>query len=75
LEKIDDMTQEEFKVISEIVKESKNIPNAKLEETMDKLTSEFETSKNAIIGMSFYLDKLEELYNTLLKEYKERTNG
>ena len=68
------MTQEEFKVISEIVKESKNIPNAKLEETMDKLTSEFETSKNAIIGMSFYLDKLEELYNTLLKEYKERTN-
>ena len=63
------------KVISEIVKESKNIPNAKLEETMDKLTSEFETSKNAIIGMSFYLDKLEELYNTLLKEYKERTNG
>jgi hypothetical protein len=69
------MTQEEFKVISEIVKESKNIPNAKLEETMDKLTSEFETTKNTIIGMSFYLDKLEELYNNLLKEYKERTNG
>jgi hypothetical protein len=69
------MTQEEFKVISEIVKESKNIPNAKLEETMDKLTSEFETSKNTIIGMSFYLDKLEELYNNLLKEYNERTNG
>jgi hypothetical protein len=69
------MTQEEFKVINEIVKESKNIPNAKLEETMDKLTSEFETSKNTIIGMSFYLDKLEELYNNLLKEYNERTNG
>jgi flagellar motor switch protein FliG len=75
LEKIDDMTQEEFKVISEVVKESKNIPNAKLEETMDKLTSEFETTKNTIIGMSFYLDKLEELYNNLLKEYNERTNG
>lgn len=69
------MTQEEFKVINEIVKESKNIPNAKLEETMDKITSEFETSKNTIIGMSFYLDKLEELYNNLLKEYNERTNG
>ena len=75
MEKIDDLTQEEFKVISEIVKESKNIPNAKLEETMDKLTSEFETTKNTIIGMSFYLDKLEELYNNLLKEYNERTNG
>ena len=69
------MTQEEFNVINEIVKESKNIPNAKLEETMDKLTSEFESTKNTIITMSFYLDKLEELYNTLLKEYKERTNG
>ncbi len=69
------MTQEEFKVISELVKESKNLPNSKLEETMDKLTSEFETTKNTIIGMSFYLDKLEELYNNLLKEYKERTNG
>ena len=69
------MTQEEFKVISEVVKESKNIPNAKLEETMNKLTSEFETTKNTIIGMSFYLDKLEELYNNLLKEYNERTNG
>ena len=61
------MTQEEFNVINEIVKESKNIPNAKLEETMDKLTSEFESTKNTIITMSFYLDKLEELYNNLLK--------
>jgi hypothetical protein len=69
------MTQEEFNVINEIVKESKNIPNAKLEETMDKLTSEFESTKNTIITMSFYLDKLEEIYNNLLKEYKERTNG
>ena len=69
------MTQEEFNVINEIVKESKNIPNAKLEETMDKLTSEFESTKNTIITMSFYLDKLEELHNNLLKEYKERTNG
>ena len=69
------MTQEEFNVINEIVKESKNIPNSKLEETMDKLTSEFESTKNTIITMSFYLDKLEELYNNLLKEYKERTNG
>ena len=69
------MTQEEFKVLNDTVKESKNLPNNKLEETMDKLNQEFETTKNTIIGMSFYLDKLEELYNTLLKEYKERNNG
>jgi hypothetical protein len=36
------MTQEEFKVIDEVVKDVKNIPNAKLEETMDKLLLEFE---------------------------------
>ncbi len=66
------MTQEEFKIISEIVKESKNVPNAKLEETMDKITAEFETTKNTIISMSYYLDKLEELYNNLLSEYSER---
>ena len=41
---------------------------------MDELYTEFETTKNTILGMSFYLDKLEELYNTLLKEYKERNN-
>lgn len=68
------MTQEQFKVITETVKESKNLPNNKLEEVMDELYTEFETTKNTILGMSFYLDKLEELYNTVLKEYKERNN-
>lgn len=68
------MTQEQFKVITETVKESKKLPNNKLEEVMDELYTEFETTKNTILGMSFYLDKLEELYNTVLKEYKERNN-
>jgi hypothetical protein len=53
------MTQEQFKVINETVKECKNLPNTKLEETMDELHTEFETTKNTILGMSFYLDKLE----------------
>lgn len=74
LEKIDNMTQEEFKVIDEVVKDVKNIPNAKLEETMDKLLLEFESTKNTILGLSFYLDKLEEMYNNLLKEHTDR-NG
>jgi hypothetical protein len=68
------MTQEEFKVIDEVVKDVKNIPNAKLEETMDKLLLEFESTKNTILGLSFYLDKLEEMYNNLLKEHTDR-NG
>lgn len=68
------MTQEELKVLTEVAKDSKNVPNAKLEQSMDKLAEEFETTKQNIIGLSFYLDKIEELYNTMLKEYQER-NG
>jgi hypothetical protein len=41
---------------------------------MDQLTTEFETTKQNILGLSFYLDKIEELYNKILKEYQER-NG
>jgi hypothetical protein len=42
---------------------------------MDKLSQEFEEIKNSIIGMSFYLDKIEELYNRILKEYQNRNGG
>lgn len=73
--KIDNMTQEEFKVLNDTIKEIKNLPNNKLEDVMDKINVEFEITKNSIISMSFYLDTLEEMYNSLLKEYKERNNG
>ncbi len=69
------MTQEEFKVIQENAVNVDKIPNTKLEESMDKLSQEFEEIKNSIIGMSFYLDKIEELYNRILKEYQNRNGG
>lgn len=69
-----DMTQEEFKILVEVAKDAKNVPNMRLEQTMDQLSKEFETTKQSILGLSFYLDKIEELYNTMLKEYQER-NG
>ena len=68
------MTQEEFKILVEVAKDAKNVPNMMLEQTMDQLSKEFETTKQSILGLSFYLDKIEELYNTMLKEYQER-NG
>ena len=68
------MTQEEFKILVEVAKDAKNVPNMRLEQTMDQLSKEFETTKQSILGLSFYLDKIEELYNTMLKEYHER-NG
>ena len=75
MEKLRNMTQEEFKVIQENAVNVDKIPNTKLEESMDKLSQEFEEIKNSIIGMSFYLDKIEELYNRILKEYQNRNGG
>ena len=42
---------------------------------MDTLTTEFELTKNNIIGLTLYLDKVEEFYNKSLDEYQTRTNG
>jgi hypothetical protein len=68
------MTQEEFKVFMEVAKDAVNVPNNRLEQTMDKLAEEFENTKQNILGLTVYLDKVEELYNTILKEYQNR-NG
>ncbi len=68
------MTQEEFKVFMEVAKDAKNVPNQRLEQVMDQLATEFETTKQNILGLSVYLDKVEELYNSILKEYQNR-NG
>ena len=42
---------------------------------MDLLSSDFESTKQTIINTTLYLDKLEELYNNVLKTYQERNNG
>jgi hypothetical protein len=41
---------------------------------MDLLSTDFEITKDNIIKQTIYLDKLEELYNNILKIYQER-NG
>jgi hypothetical protein len=50
-----------------------NLPNQKLVEFMDLLSSDFEDTKQNIINSTIYLDKLEELYNNTLKIYQERS--
>ena len=40
---------------------------------MDKLTNDFEMTKTNILNLTLYLDKVEELYNNILKEYQSRT--
>jgi hypothetical protein len=50
-----------------------NLPNQKLIEFMDLLSSDFEDTKQNIINSTIYLDKLEELYNNTLTIYQERS--
>jgi hypothetical protein len=67
------MIKEEFENIVKELGDLKILPNTKLIEIMDKLTTDFELTKNNIIGLTVYLDSVEELYNKTLEEYQSRT--
>ena len=67
------MTKKEFDLIIQEQKNLKSLQNSKLIEFMDKLSSDFEIVKKNIIDQTIYLDKIEELYNNILKEYQNRT--
>jgi hypothetical protein len=67
------MTTEEFENIIKEQGELKNLPNSRLIEMMDKLSTDFDSTKSNIINLTMYLDSVEELYNKTLKEYEQRT--
>jgi endonuclease III-like uncharacterized protein len=66
------MTKEELEQIIDSQKDLKNLPNATLVSQMDVLTQDFDETKEKIISMTYYLDKVEELYNNILLEYQNR---
>ncbi len=66
------MKKEEFEKIVEELGDLKNLPNNKLISIMDELTTDFELTKNNIIGLTHYLDRVEELYNKTLNEFQSR---
>ena len=68
------MTKEEYDNIIKEQRDIKNVPNTKLIEYMDVLSNDFEVTKNQIINLTFYMDKVEELYNKILAEYQLRNN-
>jgi hypothetical protein len=72
MEKQNNMRKEEFENIIKEQSNLKNLPNQKLVEFMDLLSSDFEGTKQNIIDSTLYLDKVEELYNNTLKVYQER---
>ena len=69
------MKNEEYQNILEEQKNLKDLPNTKLVEFMDLLSSDFELTKKSIITSTIYLDKVEELYNNVLNVYQDRNNG
>ncbi len=66
------MERKEFENIIQTLGELKNLPNAKLVEMMDKLSIEFEVTKSNIINTTYHLDKVEDTYNRILKEFDSR---
>ena len=72
MENLHNMTKEEFENILNLQNNLKELPNTKLIEVMDKLTVTFDLTKENVISLTIYLDKLEELYNNTLKEYQSR---
>lgn len=69
----DNMTKEEFDIILLEQKNLKDLQNSKLIEFMDKLSLDFDLVKKNIIDQTIYLDKIEELYNSILREYQKRS--
>jgi hypothetical protein len=69
------MKKEELENIINEQKNLKDLPNTVLVDFMDLLSNDFEVTKNNIIQQTFYLDKIEGLYDNILKVYEERKNA
>jgi hypothetical protein len=66
------MKDEKFKEILDSQIGLKDLPNTKLIEYLDLLSSDFDSTKESIIKSTLYLDSVEELYNRVLKVYQDR---
>lgn len=66
------MSNEEIKKMISDLSNLNGLTNVELVSNMDKLSEEFETVKKRLIAETIYLDKIEEMYNQNLKEYKSR---
>ena len=74
MENVFNKMKEETKKSLEIIKNYKSSPNKDLIFVLEKLQSDFDQTKNAIIKLTHHLDKVESTYNLILTEYKKRTN-
>ena len=61
--------------IAEDAMHLKDISNAKLAESLLKLSTDFDEIKNKIISLTYELDTIESLYNKVNKELEKRYTG
>jgi oligoribonuclease NrnB/cAMP/cGMP phosphodiesterase (DHH superfamily) len=72
---MDNMEQNKFEDVINFVKNIKEKSNTEITQTLDKLNEDFNYTKVIIIDLTHDLDKIEELYTTILNEYNKRQNG
>jgi prefoldin subunit 5 len=65
---------EDAEKVLKIVKDYKSQSNKDLMFAMDFIKDDFDQTKETLIKLTNHLDKLELTYNTILKEYENRTN-
>lgn len=59
--------------LKKVITDYKSLPNKDLEFGLEKISEDFESTKELLIKLSLHLDSLEENYNKILREYKSRT--
>ena len=72
---MDNMENNKFEEVINFVKNIKEKSNLEITQTLDKLSEDFNYTKVIIIDLTHDLDKIEELYKTILNEYNRRQNG
>lgn len=65
---------EDIEKIIRIIKEHKQSSNKDLVYAMEFIKQDFEKTKDSLIKLTHHLDKLENSYNLILKEYQIRNN-
>lgn len=76
MEKSFDLQQKKIQSVEvvKIIHEHKDRSNKDLKLAMDFIKEDFDITKENVIKLTHHLDKLEQTYNVLLKEYERRNN-
>jgi prefoldin subunit 5 len=67
--------KEKAQKVLDIVKDYKSKGNKDLVFAMDFIKEDFDKTKETLIKLTHHLDKLENTYNSILKEYENRTKS